>query len=74
VDNVQFKRKLQSVGMSCFVEFFDIFSSNNILIEDSVELLMLKTNYTEKSCKSRVSHARSIINAGFSKKGFRGSN
>ncbi len=60
----QFDRALRSVGMSCFVDYFDLFSSN-LSREDVVERLKSETRFTEKSCNSRASHARSIIRNGY---------
>lgn len=70
MNNEQFTRTLQSVGQSCFVKFFDTFSSSSLSREDIIEKLKSETNYTEKSCISRSSHARSIIKNGFAKKAF----
>ena len=60
----QFTRNLQSVGKTCFVQFFEHFSSETTPREDVVEILKSNTTYTEKSCRSRTSHAQSIIQAG----------
>ncbi|WP_411359833.1 hypothetical protein [Pseudidiomarina salilacus] len=57
-------RALQSVGQSCFVKFFDFFSSKSLSTESIIEKLKLETNYTENSCVSRTGHARRIIRAG----------
>ena len=64
----QFTRNLQSVGQSCFIKFFKIFSSKSLSREDIIEKLKSETSYTEKSCISRTGHAQSIIKNGFSKK------
>jgi len=64
----QFTRNLQSVGQSCFVKFFETFSSSSLSREDIIEKLKSETNYTEKSCNSRTGHAQSIVNNGFAKK------
>lgn len=63
----QLRRALQSVGKSCFVRFFGEFSSSSIAREDVIEKLRLETDYTETSCVTRATHARSIVNAGLAK-------
>lgn len=64
----QFARTLQSVGQSCFVKYFESFSSNTMSREDIIEKLKSETNYTDGSCVSRTGHAQSIISAGLAKK------
>ncbi|WP_157198202.1 hypothetical protein [Methylomonas sp. DH-1] len=68
MNDEQFSRTLQSVGQTCFVRFFGEFSSKTLSREGIIEKLKSETNYTEGSCVSRTGHARSIINAGLSKK------
>lgn len=65
MDEVQFTRRLQSVGQTCFIKFFSTFSSH-LSREDIIEILKKETEYTEKSCASRTSHALAIIRAGLS--------
>lgn len=57
----QLKRTLQSVGMQCFVDYFDIFSSDRHSKEDIIEYLFEENDFTEKSCKSRTNHAKRIF-------------
>lgn len=64
----QFSRALQSIGKTCFVRFFDSFSSNTTSREDIIHRLKKETNYTEGSCISRTAHARSIIRMGLAKR------
>ncbi len=68
MNDEQFARTLQSVGQSCFVKYFDSFSSKTMTREDIIEELKSETNYTDGSCVSRTSHAQSIISAGLAKK------
>ncbi|MBH0094585.1 hypothetical protein [Pseudoalteromonas sp. SCQQ13] len=68
MNDEQFSRTLQSVGQSCFVKYFDVFSSKTLSREDIIEKLKSETNYTDGSCVSRTGHAQSIINAGLAKK------
>ncbi len=60
----QLLRNLRSVGMTCFVEFYEIFSSETMSREDVIERLKSERNYTEKACSTRVIKARSIILSG----------
>ena len=74
MNDQQLERNLRSVGMTCFVNYFHEFASRSlpndavagILLEGEIrpELGGQRKRYTENSCRSRVSHARSIINAG----------
>ena len=68
LNDEQFTRTLQSVGQSCFVKFFDAFSSESLSREDIIEKLKSETDYTEGSCISRTGHAQSIIREGYAKK------
>lgn len=63
MNDQELERNLQSVGKGCFVKYFGEFASNSPT-SDVVEILLQCEPYTEKSCRSRVSHARSIISAG----------
>lgn len=60
----QLARNLQSVGKSCFVKYFSLFASESVDRTGIIEVLKSETAYSEKSCASRASHARSIIRAG----------
>ncbi len=64
MDDRQLQRNLQSVGMACFVKYFGEFANNALPNRAVAEILLEREGYTEKSCRSRVSHARSIIKAG----------
>lgn len=67
MNDEQLARNLKSVGMVCFVEYFEYFDGN-MTREDVIEKLKATTTYTDKSCASRTSHARSIIKANAAKK------
>lgn len=64
MDDKQFNRAVKSVGLTCFVENFELFKSTSVR-ENVVETLKTKYSFTDKSCNSRTSHARSIILNGF---------
>ena len=68
MNDEQFSRTLKSVGQSCFINFFDTFSSNSLSREDIIEKLKAETEYTEGSCISRTGHAQRIIREGFAKR------
>ncbi|HEY1846744.1 MAG TPA: hypothetical protein VGH05_18070 [Buttiauxella sp.] len=55
---------LKAIGMGCFVSYYSGFASATISRSDLIELLHKRESYTEKSCGSRTSKARSIIAAG----------
>lgn len=63
----QLHRNLQSIGKECFVTFFEEFWDLTLSNEDVAEKIGKRRGYTEKSCRSRTSHARSIIKAGRAK-------
>ena len=60
----QLQRNLQTVGMACFVKYFDEFANPSLPHSTVVQILEGREPYTEKSCNSRVGHARMIIKAG----------
>lgn len=68
MNDKQLVRNLQSVGKRCFVSYFALFASTENNSADIVEILKSENSFTEKSCKSRTSHARSIVRAGLGKK------
>ena len=70
MNDEQLKRRLQSVGMACFVTYFRNFGDFSLPNEDLAELIRTERGYTEKACRSRISHARSIIKAGRAKDAF----
>lgn len=57
----QLKRTLYSIGMGCFMDYFDLFNSHRHSKEDLIEYLLEQNDFTEKSCRSRVSHALRIF-------------
>lgn len=64
MDDNQLERTLRSIGMRVFVEYFDYFADSRIPAVDMIERLFQQENFTEKSCRSRTGHARSIIRSG----------
>lgn len=68
MNNEQFSRALKSVGQTCFIHFFEVFSSVHLSRKDIIKKLMSETEYTEGSCISRTSTAQRIIREGFAKR------
>lgn len=64
MNDKQLKRNINSVGMGCFVKYFDEFSNSNLSKQVMVQKLQDRENYTESSCATRISKARRIINTG----------
>ena len=60
----EFARTLNTVGMKCFVKYLGQFCDTSLSNQDIAAQIEEAERYTAKSCRSRTSHARSIINAG----------
>jgi hypothetical protein len=63
----QIKRNLQSVGMSCFVRHFRMFSDRSISDSVAVETLRRQEGYAEGACRTRVSVSRRLIAEGYAR-------
>jgi len=63
----QLERSLQSIGKSCFVEYFEMFTNSSISNEDLIDILMKNESYMESGAKTRVSQSRRIIKSGRAK-------
>jgi predicted glycosyltransferase involved in capsule biosynthesis len=57
-------RYLNSVGKECFVNYFELFSDDNIQNNEIAERIHNDKGYTVKACNSRTGHARMIIREG----------
>lgn len=65
MNDEQLDRNLRSIGKECFVTFFNEFYDCSLSNEDvAIQIKEERGHYTDKSCRSRTSHARSIIKAG----------
>ena len=64
MNDQQLDRNLQSVGRGIFVAYFTEFCDRSRSNEDVAAQIEEERGYTDKSCRSRTSHARSIIGAG----------
>ena len=64
MNDQQLDRNLQSVGREIFVAYFAEFCDQSRSSEDVAIQIEEERGYTGKSCRSRTSHARSIIRAG----------
>ena len=60
----QLDRNLRSIGREVFVTYFKVFYDRSKSKEEIAEQIEEERGYTAKSCRSRTSHARSIIGAG----------
>ena len=69
MDEQRLTRNLQSVGMGCFVKYFRHFSdaATSGRRGDVLFQMLMSEGFTEKSCRSRISHACGIIRAGRAK-------
>jgi hypothetical protein len=64
MDDMQLERSLRSIGMECFVSYFQSVSES---LEDTSKLIKqmnYQRNYSEKSCETRVFNIRKIIKSG----------
>ena len=53
------KKLLNGIGIQVFVEYFKYFDNPSYEVADIIEIL--PSNYTEKSRRSRISKARTLI-------------
>ena len=56
-------RLLKTVGMGCFVKYYDMFFDSNMERSNIIEVLVRDEGYKEPASGSRVSAARMIIRA-----------
>jgi len=63
----QLIRNLNSVGKGCFIKYFDDFMNLSIPNFEVADKIYSENQYTQKSCTSRTSHARSIVQHGLVK-------
>lgn len=67
-NNTRITRNLLSIGKECFVTYFFLFDNFKLSTEDIIEQMKKDgKNFTDKSYRSRISKARSIIKAGKSR-------
>ena len=64
MNDQQLDRNLRSIGIAIFVAYFAEFCDRSRSNEDVAAQIEEERGYTDKSCRSRTSHARSIIRAG----------
>ncbi|TRL36106.1 hypothetical protein FM996_06190 [Methylosinus sporium] len=60
----QLARRLRSVGMACFVQYFELFSDKSISNAAAAAIIVAKESYAETATNTRVSLARRIIREG----------
>ena len=61
MNETQLRRTLQSIGMTCFMDNFDLFQSGRYSKDELVEWIFEQNDFTENSCRSRVNHTLRIF-------------
>jgi hypothetical protein len=56
----QLLRSIQTIGMGCFVKYFEAFCDTSIKDEDLIDALMKIEKYEESGARARVSQSRRI--------------
>jgi hypothetical protein len=64
MNDSQLTDSLQSIGMGCFVKYFEAFSNDRVGDEELTKALIQIEFYTENSARTKVSQARRIIREG----------
>lgn len=64
MDNEKLLRTLRSVGFGCFVEYYELFGDEGLESSDIAKRIRREKNYSENTCRSRTSSARTIIRSG----------
>ena len=67
MDDKRLDRNLRSIGMDCFVSYYNLFADEMLSNAEIADIIFKERGYTFKACNSRTSHSRSIIRAGRSK-------
>jgi hypothetical protein len=67
MNNKQLARSLQTVGMRCFVNYFEDFNDLNKTQDALIKMLIEKESYEESGSRARVNAARRIIREGRAK-------
>jgi hypothetical protein len=67
----QLTASLKSVGMTCFIQYFEQFNSSRVTAEELIETLIKVENYTENSASTKVFQARRIIQEGCTQEALR---
>ena len=64
MDEQQLKRSLQSIGMACFVKYYEMFADPSISNDTAVDILMKEEKFSESGSRTRVNQSRRIIREG----------
>ncbi len=64
MDDQQLKRSLQSIGMACFVKYYEMFADSSVSNDTAVDALMKQEKYSESGSRIRVNQSRRIIREG----------
>lgn len=60
MNDEQLLRSIQTIGMGCFVKYFEALCDNSIADDDLIDALMKIEKYEESGAKVRVSQSRRI--------------
>jgi len=58
---VQLKRSIQSIGMQCFIKYFESFGDEAIREKDLIDALIKIEKYRENGARTRVCQSRKIF-------------
>ena len=64
MDDLQLMTALKSMGKGCFAKYYNLFCDRSLTIADISERMRSGEGYTLKSCRTRSSNGRRIIDAG----------
>lgn len=64
MDDQQLKRSLQSIGMACFVKYYEMFADPSVSNDTAVDILMKEEKFSESGSRTRVNQSRRIIREG----------
>lgn len=64
MDDQQLKRSLMSIGLACFVEYYEMFTDSSVSNVTAVDILMKQKKYSESGSRTRVCQSRRIIREG----------
>ena len=67
MDIIELQKRLKRIGQDCFIEHFDLFNTPKLTPKEITKLIQNTQptrKYTDKSCETRTSNSRMIINAG----------
>lgn len=69
MDIIELQKRLKRIGKDCFIEHFNLFNTSKLTpkeITKAIQDSQPVKKYTDKSCETRISNSRAIINADMS--------